>query len=268
MNPPQILHHYTNSHGLHGIIKSKKIWASSYRYMNDSKEFDYGFDLITEIYPEEPIAEQLRRKKWDYEADCLFVASFSEEGDSLSQWRGYANPPGGYAVGFRTNALENGNARLVACEYNKNRQLSILRDLINNDLSILRAKFDKSIGERRGEEHPDLTEYLELLDKTVSKIAKEVSSFKHNKFCEEKEWRLIVGPANIQADQILYRPTDTAIVPYIEIDYKGNDFPIDSIIVGPGPHQKRDEISLVQMLSIMGFNKVNVHLSDIPYQNW
>ena len=113
MNPPKILYHYTNAHGLFGMTKFKKIWASSYRYMNDSKEFEYGFDLIEEIYPkpdtfslrsyipEQSFAEHLKRKKWDYESDCLFVASFSEDENSLSQWRAYAGPHSGYAIGFR-----------------------------------------------------------------------------------------------------------------------------------------------------------------------
>ena len=280
MNPTEILYHYTNAHGLCGLIDSKKIWASSYRYMNDSQEFEYGFDLIGEIYPKPDIyplhsnladysfVEHLRKKKWDFQSDCLFVASFSENGNLLSQWRGYAGPHSGYAIGFRKKELEGGSALLVACEYEKAKQKSVLKKLIDNDLPVLRAQFENGLRQQGKREYPELTEYFKYVDLTVSKIAQEVISFKHESFFEEKEWRLVVGPKNIQPERILYRPSGTEIIPYIEIVYEKSSFPIECIIVGPGPHQKRNEVSLRQMLSSSEFNKVDVCVSDIPYRNW
>lgn len=280
MDPPIVLYHYTNAHGLFGMIESKKIWASSYRYMNDSQEFEYGFDLIDEIYPkpdtypfrsnisDQSFAEHLRRKKWDYESDCLFVASFSEDANLLSQWRAYAGPHSGYTIGFRKNELENGGARLVVCEYNKERQKTVLKDLIDGDLPVLRAPFEKGLKEQGKKELPDLAEYLNNVDETVLKIAQVATSFKHKSFCEEKEWRLVIGPANIPSKRILYRPSDTVIIPYVEIDFTDSALPIECIIVGPGPHQKRNEVSLRQMLSVSGYDNVDVSISDIPYRNW
>ena len=280
MNPLKILYHYTNAHGLYGMIKSNKIWASSYRYMNDSQEFDYCFDLIEEIYSkpdtyplrsnisDQIFAEHLRRKKWDYESDCLFVASFSEEENLLSQWRAYAGSHSGYAIGFRKKELENGGARLVACEYNKERQKSVLKGLIDKDLPVLRASFEKGLKKQGKKEHPDLEDYFKNVDMTVLKIAQVATSFNHKSFCEEKEWRLVVGPGDIPSERILYRPSDTMIIPYVEIDFTDSALPIECIIVGPGPHQKRNEVSLRQMLSISGFDKVDVSISDIPYRNW
>lgn len=280
MSPKIILYHYTNAHGLSGIIESKKIWASSYRYMNDSQEFEYGFELIDEIYPkadtyplpsnisDQSFAEHLRRKKWDYESDCLFVASFSEDKNLLSQWRAYAGPHSGYAIGFRKNELETNVANLVECEYNKERQKLALKDLIDRELPALRSSFEKSLNEQGKREHPDLTEYFDKVDVTVLKIAQVATSFKHSSFSEEKEWRLVIGPANITPNQILFRASGTGIIPYIEIEFTDNALPIDCIIVGPGPHQKRNEVSLRQMLSLKGFDNVDVLISDIPYRNW
>ena len=280
MRSPCLLYHYTNANGLFGMINSKKIWASSYRYMNDSQEFEYGFDLIDEIYPkpetyplrsnisDQSFAEHLRKKKWDYESDCLFVASFSEDKDSLNQWRAYAGPHSGYTIGFRKSELENDGARLVICEYDKERQKSILKNLIDGDLPFLRAAFEKDLKEQGQKEHPVHAAYFDKVDETVLKIAQVAISFKHKSFCEEREWRLVVGPTNIPTKRILYRPSDTVIIPYLEIGFIDNSLPIESIIVGPGPHQKRNEISLRQMLSALGFNNVDVSISDIPYRNW
>lgn len=281
MNCPEILYHYTNTQGLFGIIKSGKIWASSYRYMNDSQEFEYGFDLIEDIYPkqdtyplrsnisDQSFAEHLRKKKWDYEYDCLFVASFSEDGNLLSQWRAYAGPHSGYAIGFRTTKLENGVARLVKCEYDKEKQKVALKSLIDNGLPILRESFQSGLEEQDDNGHSNLTDYFNKVDATVSKIAQVATSFKHKSFSEEKEWRLVVGPNGILLDRMIkYRSSDTAIIPYVEIEFKSNVCPIDRIIVGPGSHQKRNEISLRQMLTIGEFSGVDVSTSDIPYRNW
>lgn len=282
MNPPKLLYHYTNANGLLGMIKSKKIWASSYRYMNDSQEFEYGFDLIEDIYPksdtytyslrsnlpDQSFAEHLRLKKWDYKSDCLFVASFSEEENLLGQWRAYTGPHSGYAIGFKKNELKNDVARLVKCEYDKEKQKSVLKDLIDKDLLVLRESFEKTSEDRDKKEYPDLADYFINVDMTVLKIVQIATSFKHKSFSEEKEWRLVIGPVDITSDRILYRPSDTGIIPYIEIDFTDKVLPIECIIVGPGPHQKRNEVSLRQMLSITGFNNVDVSLSDIPYRNW
>jgi hypothetical protein len=78
MDTPEILYHYTDAKGLYGIIDTKQIWASSYRFMSDAREFEYGFDLISEIYPEDSresfLAQQINWKGC-YCTDCLFVAS-------------------------------------------------------------------------------------------------------------------------------------------------------------------------------------------------
>lgn len=280
MKQPRILYHYTNAHGLFGIIKSKKIWASSYRYLNDSKELEYGFDLIEEIYPKPDtyplrsnisdysFAEHLRRKKGGFESDCLFVASFSTEKNLLSQWRAYAGPHSGYAIGFRRNELENDDARLVTCEYDKEKQKLLLKDLIDKDLPSLRACFETRLNEQGNKERPDLTIYFNEVDLTVLKIAKTVTSFKHKSFGEEREWRLVVGPIDVPSKKISYRPSETGIIPYVEIVSSNNSLPIERIIVGPGPHQKRNEASLRQMLAISALEKVEVLVSDIPYRNW
>jgi len=41
----------------------------------------------------------------------IFAACFCENGDALGQWRAYAGPRGGYAVGLRTRALDAVNGR-------------------------------------------------------------------------------------------------------------------------------------------------------------
>lgn len=86
MDTPEILYHYTDAKGLLGILNSKQIWATSYRFMNDAREFEYGFDLISDGYPrktptaleflkglvdavpDSQCAELIKKEKWRYES--------------------------------------------------------------------------------------------------------------------------------------------------------------------------------------------------------
>ena len=43
---PDRLYHYTDAGGLYGILKDKNLWATHAAYLNDSREFLYGMDLI------------------------------------------------------------------------------------------------------------------------------------------------------------------------------------------------------------------------------
>src|ERR1022692_3290202 len=102
-NPPSILYHYTSIEGLLSIVESGRIRASHIRYLNDSSETESLWRVLI-------IQLEARRESAGSEEDRArlselirlsegrsrlneFVASFSEKGDDLSQWRAYC--PGG-----------------------------------------------------------------------------------------------------------------------------------------------------------------------------
>src|SRR4051794_29757589 len=93
------LMHYTTDDGLLGILRTKSIWASHIFYLNDTSEYQLIFerarDLVTRLNVLRNLAKEapllagaiqtdLRPAGWD-----VFVASFSETWDDLSQWRAY-----------------------------------------------------------------------------------------------------------------------------------------------------------------------------------
>ena len=132
---PSVLFHYTTPIGLLGISQSKQIWATDLRFLNDKKEFQHSLDIIHSILKgfykvdDNPkklkglnydFIEHLRinlgkRKKWNPE---VYVASFTEKGDLLSQWRGYC-PQGGFSIGFHYDLLskiaEKHDSSLLPC---------------------------------------------------------------------------------------------------------------------------------------------------------
>src|SRR6267378_2307536 len=128
------LFHYTTQDGLLGIIRDKELWVSSILHMNDAAEFNYTVELVretiknkrknekpprTDLYDE--ILKQLRR----FEDMTIFVGSFSERRDSLSQWRAYTHNGIGFSVGFEYEYLNRCAQRqgyiIRRCNYDKDK---------------------------------------------------------------------------------------------------------------------------------------------------
>lgn len=122
---PDRLYHYTDVGGLYGILKDQELWATHVGYLNDSREFHLGMDLIKQRVkqmpaprPRDPISGligsgvmtglkqnfEMLSEKIPEEAGP-YVACLSAAGDQLSQWRGYG-AGGGYAICFDTNLLQ------------------------------------------------------------------------------------------------------------------------------------------------------------------
>lgn len=129
----QSLYHYTDIHGLYGIINGSSLRATEIRFLNDTaeklfgdKQIDLAFDecsseIAERIRTGEPSLEKIRdaltgmRSTVEMERNYpehyfamqrqYFVACLSESRDQLSQWRAYAHE--GYCIEFDTAALVN-----------------------------------------------------------------------------------------------------------------------------------------------------------------
>lgn len=128
------LFHYTGDRGLHGILLNKTLWATDYRFLNDSSELRLFLDAIKSSFnfsqgvtPEEKskifanLKEiLLRHLEETDEYAPAYISCFcpaKKKGESttednfefqhgrLSQWRGYGKD-GGYAIEFDTNIVE------------------------------------------------------------------------------------------------------------------------------------------------------------------
>jgi hypothetical protein len=105
---PDNLFHYSTPPGLIGIVSSGALWATDLGFMNDSTEFIYGRSMILSQAPEMATKAQSEMGKRllnavddiVYKPGGFYAACFCENGDLLSQWRGYAGGVGGYSIGF------------------------------------------------------------------------------------------------------------------------------------------------------------------------
>lgn len=134
MSEPDILYHYCSLDAFFNIIKNRSLWLSDISKSNDSNELillkkDMYVTVVAKYasYLDELVKTVEEKSKEDYEyvRECLsrskiikehfdnnlellsaennylntWSICFSEEGDLLSQWRGYADAQG-ISIGF------------------------------------------------------------------------------------------------------------------------------------------------------------------------
>jgi hypothetical protein len=143
---PEFLYHYTGQTGFLGIIQGEELHATKIQFMNDSTEFSATLSLTRELLRTLKPPNALSQKSLIYTAfeqslqgleDInIFAACFCEDGDLLSQWRGYTGASGGYAVGFDTTLLRkiivDDGFTLSRCVYDIEFQKIILTEAITH----------------------------------------------------------------------------------------------------------------------------------------
>ncbi len=199
--PQKSLFHYTTQNGLLGIIKSKKLWLSDNRYLNDMTEYNYVIDLVKgelkkRVYEKfkkfletmdggfDTLLENIKEKH------PIFVCSFSERGDRLSQWRGYCPNGGGFSIGFdkahivklRKKYKKNKKFNFVRCVYKKNSQQEIIRKYLKDTVSIFQ-KFNIN-------NCNDENSKLKFINHFFKMLLTIIPMLKHSSFREEREWRI------------------------------------------------------------------------------
>lgn len=206
VQPPDTLSHYTTLSGLKGIVESgNRLYATEMRYLNDGSELRHFADILTmqinaklaaksvEGSNEQQVLEQfgIRVKRRFDHGHALFVSSFSEEGNLLSQWRGYCPHGQGVSVGFRPDELmyaaKNVEFRLGQCIYDPKEKGALALDIVSRVISAAEESGPDSA------KHPSQSSEtcFEGMEDQLFSIAALV---KHPIFEEEKEWRVVSPP--------------------------------------------------------------------------
>jgi hypothetical protein len=194
------------------------------------------------------------------------VCSFSEAGDSLSQWRAYGGPTSGYAIGFNPAFLADlvrreGWCYLAPCLYEQADQEVLIQDLVS-------AVYSENVKLKNDGKYPSVPRggYL------AANLHKCAPILKHHSFKEEKEWRVIMRPLSCSLPRYEFRPGNSMITPYYRIPLGGEDGQIklglDEVMIGPTPHIEHSRAAVKSFLVGQGLADVPVNKSEVPYRNW
>lgn len=220
------------------------------------------------------------------QAHDVYVTSFSEQRDLLSQWRGYCSQGGGVCIGFDKDMIQKfcdrNGYHLSKCLYSHKEQEDIISKLLDECFemfpkpSISRSEYEAR-DTKRQVDHVlayralvSIDEGKKLADTAVRKFTDEISELaprvKNHGFHEEDEWRIVArNPTSI----ISYRAGSTHLVPYIQLPIfeHGNSL-IKELIVGPNPNPYRCISSIEKLLTSYELQTVKIKESKIPFSSW
>lgn len=285
MSEPDILYHYCSLDTFFNIIKNRTLWLSDISKSNDSNELillkkDMHATVVAKYasYLDELVktVEEKVKENYEYVSECLskskiikehfennisFLSTennylntwgicFSEEGDLLSQWRGYADDAQGISIGFSKDYFK------TSCELLSEEPLILMKldkvhyseeyvkSIISNNAKLYSLNLESS---------PE--EVAEVLGKVLSITSRESPFYKKSSFSEEREWRLSISnlfPGDFDKSSYLdalkksnsslfpleikdwnYIVKQGGLVSYIELYLNNIEQAISSIIIGP-----------------------------------
>ncbi|MBW1909143.1 MAG: DUF2971 domain-containing protein [Deltaproteobacteria bacterium] len=279
---PEILYHYTTQSALLSLLKSQRIWATNILFLNDSKEFNHTIQLALDYLSSnesvigQDLHETVEHLFSDSQAPDVYVTSLTKMRDQLSQWRAYCPNLGGFNIGFETTKLvelvKAQGIELIQCDYDIDEQKKVVKNSIDITCGYFNKKADANYN---SEGKFDIDSFLELAGSTRLKYGLQLlliaPYFKHPKFSEENEFRLIFYQKKNHEKEIFFREGASTIIPYVEIDLtlptKGH-LPIKEIVIGPTPNQELSKKSIEKLIGKYRIRHCDVIPSEIPYRAW
>jgi hypothetical protein len=292
--PPEHLYHYTSIDGVKGILGENSLWASQIHFLNDTQEFKYSISIFEKVLAElrKKLPEKTGWKRaiegrppsisdpndvlailYGSMEDLLFtppldkppicVFSLAEDGDLLSQWRGYCPPGGGYSIGFRSDSMtqfsKTHELYLAPCIYDETKQEAVVKEAVTKICDTTLKRWTGS--------YVEIAKFIsEHMSKFFIDFSRIASALKHYSFHQESEWRIISGL--IANKNMSFRVRKFMMLPYFSISFKDFEpFLIDEIIIGPTPEQSLAKSSLWQFVLQKKLD-ISIKTSKIPYREF
>ncbi|WP_323831009.1 DUF2971 domain-containing protein [Pseudomonas sichuanensis] len=266
------LFHYTDVNAVRSILENGKMWLTDMRFLNDSEEMSHGIDLALELIQGDGVQSRISKEYAEAATEFvinglsehvrmlmnfnpIFVCSFSQAPDLLSQWRAYGN----YAIEFQSDFF---NEPLFECSYDSYEKG---RKAYDASLTAVRA-IGRSMRDNAG---IPCSEGLEA----YSDLIKVAAALKHESFSEEQEVRMIIEKIDCHYP-VLFRARSGMLIPYIEVPVPCSS--IKAIHVGPMRDQELafksmmmfvDEVARLKQASGDGAVAIEVHKSKTPFRS-
>jgi hypothetical protein len=279
--PGDFLYHYCSLDAFLGIIRSKEIWLTNIFYMNDSAEHYWLRHVAQDVLrrrktsTSDELCRSIAAKLFPPEEKTeMYCGCFSEDGDSLGQWRAYADDGRGVAIGFSRQML-----RETVCDD---------PDLILEDVVYDRIEQERIVEEiidaKSGGGNQSLASGLPRertlnLDRIVAEVELwyDAARCKNPRFREEHEFRVIYrpspGPCSPRLGQRQFRSRGDLLIPYyalpIPTDVDDPKIPVlYRIVFGPKSAHKLNRPAAEQLLHDEGYNmdRIRFGVSEATYR--
>ncbi|MFL0267939.1 DUF2971 domain-containing protein [Candidatus Clostridium radicumherbarum] len=303
-----IVYHYCSLDTFYAIGINKTIRLSDITKSNDSMEIMWVTKFIKDIfmntfdnekteyfkknYPSSVFEELINHYQIDFFDETkriysYYVCCFSEIGDVLSQWRGYADDAKGVAIGFDGNLLSSigYNAKydpintqalyFDKVEYSDRAHKQIVKkasEQLIKDLKPIAKKYTIDCVDKIRQESmkPFNSCFLKLFNKAIF--------IKNPFFKEEKEYRIcqwldnrnnepqvesIILNSGIHFDKFSFQNRGGKLVSYFDLNFsKSSDEFVKEIVIGP-----KAKITKSDVKRFLFNNGINIDDSKILYSN-
>jgi hypothetical protein len=262
-----------------GMVKDHVLWAGEVRFLNDAQELGYFGSLIHNYcLPREEFATGCEREVYGQliawtkirfiDGPFVFAASLTENGNLLSQWRGYCQHGRGVSLGFDPAliaACAQGNGFLIGkCIYDSAAQTQIAGDVVTL-LQSEAAKRGPDSGKHSSQS------YWTLFTEFESEILTIAALVKHPSFAEECEWRCVSRPvSNYVEAPIHYRPGKSTLIPYLNfpLPVVAGGLAVGEVVIGPSANLNLMHKSVSSYLAKYAMTHQHriIRSSGSPYQ--
>ncbi|MHB9074403.1 MAG: DUF2971 domain-containing protein [Desulfobaccales bacterium] len=285
-----ILYHYCSNDAFHSIIENRRIWLSSLSLSNDSMEGKLVAEILARIAKADGLDQAAMHRLQESVSGLEQVIDglgycLSENGDLLSQWRGYAADATGVSIGFSkdyleqcaeaSRASEKSGFTLQRVEYDLEIQESLIKptyikikELINEGAFKLpgkRSLLDARSDDEVKRDNNKIKDAFSRLSITLLSLFAKLFLLKTSAFREEREWRLISYFVKTGDDTCSFRALNERIVPFREFELlESESGSIVEVILGP--KNTTPNYVIESFLKQSGFANVNILRSEATYR--
>lgn len=258
---PPVLWHYTTGQALIDIVNKGELWATQVSCLNDQTELVHAAQLLCQAF------KNLRRTHTDNEDRAfldgaieeldrnvslrsdIFVASFSEHENDLSQWRSYGGGESGYVIGFNREGLDFGQPSgmyTLGVEYKPAKQEAIMKAVADLALTYFKAGVEEGLDQQTFIKD-------DALPMTFMGLGFIGPFLKHESFSGEREWR-VSWQVPVGYRDLRFRQKQAMLSRHVPLDFhkpgamKTGMLPIVSVGVGPCRHP---EVSVNSVLALL-----------------
>ena len=244
--PKSPLYHYSSVDGCIGVLCNQSLWASSFESMNDQGELRHGLDLwtpkckdlIVRITQVNAAQAQLLKGLSDFfDAERSnpsvrpFIASFTTEADSPSQWLAYGDRGYGGVLEVLFERIS-GNSILLPVLYDDSAKTALIDSAIK-DIEDFISKYQAVVAPRQAKKFLELIVLALVQIMLIHSARMKAIGWKH-----EQEWRLITF-VNSKAKSdpahggIKYRSRQSILMDFLEVNLSRAGGKVSGIGVGP-----------------------------------
>lgn len=265
---PNLIYHYTNIEALiSGIFNLKTVdsekdndiclWATHCEYLNDTIDSYLG-DILLHNNQEIKNILKLDLKSVVDEFKSSYIISFSESKDCLPMWNMYGKNGKGIKLGFDFNKIICNPKYVDNFHYCVYENTESYENYCNMIIRKSKKIYEEGLPDGMDENRMSKDAFIYGL------IHAFASHIKSQSYEHEKEWRIQIPAYEINTP-IEFRYCSGVLIPFTR-----QFFPKDSlkeIWIGPTNDMVRTEKSIKLFLDSIGFDKVDIKKSNIPFRN-